>query len=204
MLVGLTQRVDVVAGRNERRDALDQRWHRWLARCGLTAVALPNHPASAMDLCLRLNLRGLVLTGGNDLASLGGDAPERDATEAALVTAMSAHKLPILGICRGMQFLAHLAGGHLVRTEGHAASRHPVETPAGDIRVVNSFHNWAVVGDVPDYEVTAWSGEGNVEAMRHKTQAVLAMMWHPEREEDGAPVDVEMVRRHFFPTAAPL
>ena len=47
----------------------------------------------------------MVLTGGNDLAALGGDAPERDATENALLDAAESRRLPVIGVCRGMQVI---------------------------------------------------------------------------------------------------
>jgi len=44
----------------------------------------------------RAGITGLVLTGGNDLAMLGGDAPERDAVENAMLNLAERRGLPIL------------------------------------------------------------------------------------------------------------
>src|SRR5271165_6978792 len=101
--VAITQRVEVVPGFGERRDCLDQAWTRFLAACGLLPVLVPNVTDVALALCERANVSGVLLTGGNDLAALGGDAPERDAVENALLDFAEQHKLPVLGVCRGMQ-----------------------------------------------------------------------------------------------------
>ena len=66
-------------------------------------VALPNVIEVAVALCSGADVTGLVLTGGNDLAALGGDAPERDATENAVLDVAESRGLPVLGVCRGMQ-----------------------------------------------------------------------------------------------------
>lgn len=80
--IAVSQRVDCHPDRGERRDALDQRWPHFLAACGLLPVVLPNRPELGVPLLDRTAPAGLLLTGGNDLAVMGGDAPERDETEA--------------------------------------------------------------------------------------------------------------------------
>src|SRR5271163_4664094 len=83
--VAITQRVSVIPEYGERRDCLDQAWTKFLTACGLLPVLLPNVTDVALALCNGAGIAGLVLTGGNDLASMGGDAPERDAVENALL-----------------------------------------------------------------------------------------------------------------------
>ena len=50
--------------------------------CGFLPLALPNHLPTVRELMERLPVAGIILTGGNDLASCGGDAPERDGNPA--------------------------------------------------------------------------------------------------------------------------
>ena len=95
--IAITQRVSVVPEYGERRDCLDQAWPRFLAACGLMPLVLPNVIEVALALCAGADVAGLVLTGGNDLAAVGGDAPERDATENALLDVAESRGLPVLG-----------------------------------------------------------------------------------------------------------
>ncbi|CAA7613732.1 Peptidase C26 [Magnetospirillum sp. LM-5] len=187
-LVGLSQRVVIDARTGERRDALDQRWAPFLAACGMTGVPLPNHPESALKVAQACGLAALILTGGNDLAALGGDAPERDETERALLD-WAAERLPVLGVCRGAQHLAFLSGGQLERVAGHAGTRHQVEPL---VREVNSYHDWAITLAPPGADVLARAGDGSIEAFRLGNRT--AILWHPEREPVPHPDDVALLK----------
>lgn len=196
-LVAISQRVDVHSVTGERRDALDQQWAVFLAACGLVPVPVPNHVAQARALCAALPLAGVILSGGNDLAAYGGDSPERDGTEAELVALADARGLPVLGICRGAQHLAHLAGGTLRRVEGHVATRHRLDV--GE-RAVNSFHNYAIAHIPPALRVLARSAEGDVESFDAQGGRIRAIMWHPEREAQPHAEDIHLFRSLFGST----
>ena len=191
----MTQRVDV-SPHGERRDALDQRWSGFLGACGFVPVAAPNDPGRALDIVAVVEPAGLLLTGGNDLACVGGDAPERDRTEAALIDWAIRTKRPILGICRGMQVLLARFGCDLVRVEQHVAVRHAIETVAGQSEV-NSYHGFAVLDLQPPLEVLAHSPDGVIEGFRHPDYPIVGLMWHPERETPIRAADVRLVRDVF-------
>jgi len=194
-LIAVSQRVDILPERNERRDALDQRYALLLAELGCDALPVPNVGAREAQVLAGLPLAGILLTGGNDLVAVGGDAPERDETEAALLELALARSLPVLGICRGMQLMAARDGIALQARDGHAGSRHAL---AGDIgREVNSFHRWCVPDAPPEWQVLACAADGSVEAMRHRARPWLGIMWHPEREAPFAAADLQLLRRHW-------
>ena len=81
--VAVTQRVAVDPPHGTRRDCLDQVWVKFLLECGLIPIPIPNSVDAALTICETVS--GIVLTGGNDLTAYGGDAPERDETETALL-----------------------------------------------------------------------------------------------------------------------
>lgn len=200
-LVAVTQRVLVDPVHGERRDALDQRWPVFLDACGLTAVPVPNNPRLAVAYVRRLEVCGVLLTGGNDLAVLGGDAPERDAAEIALLR-LAADGLPVLGICRGLQLTLDYFGARPAAVSGHVATRHELAFQ-GRARQVNSYHGYGVtaaaVSALPGQplEVTAASSDGIVEAVRHRTLPIAGLMWHPERETPFDPADIALFRTFF-------
>ena len=194
-LVAVTQRVDIYPSRGERRDALDQSWVRLLAACGLVALPMPNHAATARTMIEAMPPTGLLLTGGNDLARYGGDAPERDETERLLLQLSRARRLPVLGVCRGMQVIQDAFGVPQAAIPGHVAIRHRLDgTMHGE---VNSFHAYGATETVADLEVLARAPDGIVEAVRHRSEPILGQMWHPERESPYDAGDLSRIRSHF-------
>jgi putative glutamine amidotransferase len=195
-IVAVTQRVMVVPEYGERRDCLDQAWPRFIAACGLLPLPLPNVVDVALAMCSGTDLAGLVLTGGNDLAALGGDAPERDATENALVDAAESRGLPILGVCRGMQLIQQRCAVPLQRVEGHVTRRQVIHID-GEPSEVNSYHHFAARESRPPLEVWAAAADGVVKAIRHASRPTIGIMWHPERNAPFAANDVALFRRVF-------
>lgn len=194
--VAITQRVEVIPDYGERRDCLDQAWPRFLAACGLIPVIMPNIPELALALCVGEEIHGLILTGGNDLMSLGGDAPERDATENALLDMAESKGLAVLGVCRGMQVLQQRSGIQLRRVEGHV-TQHQVISIDGKPAGVNSFHHYGALESRPPFEVWAVANDGVVKAIRHSTAPTLGIMWHPERMAPFTAADIALFRDFF-------
>jgi len=194
--VAITQRVTVVPEYGERRDCLDQAWPRFIAACGLLPLPLPNVVEVALAMCGDSDLAGLVLTGGNDLAALGGDAPERDATENALVDAAESRGLPVLGVCRGMQLIQQRCAVPLQRVEGHVTRRQLVHID-GEPTEVNSYHRFGARESRPPFEVWAVAADGVVKAIRHTARPTIGIMWHPERNTPFTANDVALFRRVF-------
>ena len=196
-LIAVTQRVTVVPEYGERRDAADQAWTRFLDLCGLTPLFVPNVPAVAERLVAELPVRGLLLTGGNDLSEYGGDAPERDETERALVDLALRRRLPVVGVCRGMQVLQARWGVPLTRVEGHVTAGHEIIVDGAGPDQVNSYHRWGSNQAGDELMVWARAADGIVEGIRHKSAPVIGLMWHPERCQQPRPSDVTLFRHAF-------
>lgn len=191
----VSQRVEVIKSYGERRDCLDQRWCGFLHNCGLLPVPVMNQGQDIKALLDLVRPAGILLTGGNDLAAYGGDAPERDETERALIELGLKHDIPVLGVCRGMQMIADYFGGKLGKVTGHVARRHAL---FGTVtREVNSYHNLAVTEIPKDFEVLVRAEDGAVEAIRHIQRRIMAMMWHPEREAPYRAEDVALFTEFY-------
>ena len=186
----LSQRVEVIESYRERRDCLDQRWCGFLEACGYVPVPVMNCLEDMNGFMDAVSPAGIILTGGNDLASYGGNAPERDAAERRLIEQGMARNIPVIGVCRGMQFIADYFGAALRKVPGHVACRHEV---TGKIaRDVNSYHGFAVTEPPADFDVLARTGDGVIEAMAGREKKVMAVMWHPERETPYKREDIEL------------
>jgi N5-(cytidine 5'-diphosphoramidyl)-L-glutamine hydrolase len=195
-IVAITQRVAVVPEYGERRDCLDQAWARFIAACGLLPLPLPNVVEVALAMFARSEVAGLVLTGGNDLASVGGDAPERDLTESALLDAAESRRLPVIGVCRGMQVIQQRYAIPLRRVHGHVISRQTIDIEGKETEV-NSYHNFGASESRPPLNAWAHARDGIVKAVRHSEKPLTGIMWHPERNTPFAERDVTLFREVF-------
>jgi len=202
--IGLTQRVFFVSARNERCDMLDQRWSDLIGRIGGYPVPLANRVQDLDGYLESLALDALVLTGGNDIATLPGatsGAPERDHFEAAAYRYFLLRNKPILGVCRGAQMINHLEGGRLMRVNGHVGVHHALiwsdVAPQywGRPTPVNSYHDWAIPpeGLAAGMEALAWGPDGMVEAFRAVHRPVSAILWHPERVDKWDPESLALL-----------
>jgi N5-(cytidine 5'-diphosphoramidyl)-L-glutamine hydrolase len=193
-VIAVTQRSCPPDSFGEVREGLDVRWRSFLAACGLTAMPVPNDPAMALELVDTARPHGILLTGGGDLLAYGGADAGREATERALLGLALDKRLPVHGVCRGMQFLLDSTGVPLHRVDGHVATAHRLD---GRSRVVNSFHMLGASFVTRHWQVTATCG-GMVEAVAHRQAPLTATMWHPERETSPHPEDVMLFRALFL------
>jgi putative glutamine amidotransferase len=200
--VAISQRVDLVESRGEKRDAIDQRLARWVQCAGFLPVHVPNTMLALGgdtglldDWLRRVAPDAIVLSGGNDL----GQYPDRDATELHLLQWAEQSEIPLLGLCRGMQLMAVRAGVDLVAATGHVGTHHTLVVEGRpDLwpTKVNSYHNWSLGGCPAGFEVAARAQPDNtIEAIRHSTLRWEAWMWHPERGRSFVTQDINRLKR---------
>lgn len=195
-LIGLTMRdVPALDGR-QRMDAIERGWLPFLRHAGCAPLLLPSDETVAVALAEQAAPAGLIFTGGEDLVACGGTNHARDAAESALYAWARKRGVPVLGVCRGAQFLAMANGATLERVAGHAGTPHAIDGALGG-RVVNSFHRWGV-SPSPDtgLEPLAMAGE-TIEAFRCRGEATIGIMWHPERVAIPDPADLALFRSLF-------
>lgn len=192
--IGLSTRVTKAEGYDELRDSLARDWTLFMAEHlpGALWQPLPNEGAAVLNRVEKWGLNGLILTGGNDI----GEYPHKDATDRALFSFALAHHIPVLGVCRGLQVMAHFFGVPLERkVDGsHTGLRHrvcirPSDSTGGwkgasQVMEVNSYHTFVVhERDIlPPLEALALCDDGSIEALAVKGKPAFAVMWHPERE----------------------
>lgn len=192
--IAITQRVEYIEAIDERRDALSQEWTGLAEACGFLPLLLPNHLPTARELLKARKPDGILLTGGNDLVPYGGDAPERDELEQFLIQYSTGQKIPLLGVCRGMQMLLDRFGTKLRKVEGHVRVDHLLSN--GD--EVNSFHSWGATECQKPLIPVAWSADRVLEAVTHQDYPwIRGIMWHPERYHPTRERDIQFIKEVF-------
>lgn len=194
--IGVTMRVDIHSDISERRDALDQRWYRFLKKSNLFPILLPNCEDS-FKLIQKWPLQGILLTGGNSLVESGGNAPERDMFEINLLDCAIEKKIPILGVCRGMQIIQNYFGISLQPIVNHVAVRHKVNYKGVQLEV-NSYHNHGTYDTVFKLNVVGVAKDKIIEAIEHISLPIKGIMWHPEREPVFTAHDKQIFKQHFL------
>ena len=165
---------------------------------GGVPVVLPVKADESSAKCLVSTCDGILFTGGPDV----GTCPERDTLETFILKATMEAGKPILGICRGIQFLNAALGGTLwqdLPSEHPEGIAHRQEKPYGlpshtvtltgslkkligkDTLPVNTRHHQAVKLPAPALTVMAVAPDGIIEALEMPGYPFFqAVQWHPE------------------------
>lgn len=224
LLTGLASRAELplkIAMSKESRNYIT-----WLKRLDSTVIIINLYPLKPENLTSVLSeCDALLITGGDDLyPGLYGMESEisrctetdrrRDSLEYTAIRTALHRRIPILGICRGMQILNIYFGGTLIidiPSDYPSAIKHqcddylkcfhsayPVTTTmlaritGSDSAVVTTNHHQAVKNLAPQLKVNAYSADRLVEGIEWADPTgksfMIGVQWHPERMPQGNPL----------------
>jgi carbamoyl-phosphate synthase small subunit len=148
---------------------------RLLADTGLKLTVVPARTSAADALALRPD--GVFLSNGP------GD-PAVCAVEIETIRALIG-RVPIFGICLGIQLLAHALGGATYKLKfGHRGTNHPVrDEESGRVEISSQNHGYAVdeARLPPELVITHRSlYDGTIEGFAHRELPLFAVQYHPE------------------------
>jgi carbamoyl-phosphate synthase small subunit len=143
---------------------------------------------------LKSNPDGVFLSNGP-----GDPAPLTYAIDNA--KALVSSGTPVFGICLGNQILGLAMGGKTFKLKfGHRGGNHPVKNHAtGKIEITSQNHGFAVdPASLPDDVRVTHTNlyDGTVEGLRHTTQPVFCVQYHPEASP--GPHDADYLFQDFI------
>jgi anthranilate synthase/aminodeoxychorismate synthase-like glutamine amidotransferase len=135
-----------------------------------------------------LDAAGVAASGASHLVVSPGPCTPHEA--GVSVAAIARSRVPVLGVCLGHQSIGAAFGGKVIRApepvHGKAALiRHSGEGLFTGVKQgfqAARYHSLVVeAGSMPqELEPTAWSQDGLVMALRHRTRPVVGLQFHPE------------------------
>ena len=201
--IGISLRVVQAPNYDEKRDALSQDWSSLLEELGFIPVFIPNTLGSLENFLEEISLDGLVLSGGDNI----GENQGRDETENKLLMYAIEKKIPVIGICRGFQYLNILSGGKINKITGHVAVKHKILIEKGVTfkglkelidQNVNSYHVFGIKYEYLSKKFKPLAKIKNyVEAAINIEDSQLGIMWHPEREKKFTKKSILLFKKFF-------
>ena len=157
----------------------------YLGELGAVVDVLRNDEVTLDELQARLD------SGGMDrLVISPGPCSPAEAGISVPAIGHFAGQLPIRGVCLGHQSIGAAFGGTIVRAQAlmHGKVSEITTTQRGVFAglpqrfTVNRYHSLAIRReDCPaDLEVTAWTDDGEIMGVKHKTLAIEGVQFHPE------------------------
>lgn len=203
--IGITLRVVENTSYVEKRDALSHDWPSLLESINCIPIFIPNSIASTKSILEEIDLDGIILSGGDNI----GDNQERDLTEKTILDYAISKKIPVFGVCRGMQVINEFFGGKVTTTENnnHIVKSHKISLPnliisslfKNNTIDVNSYHrNIVKENDLGDNLTTfaVFDDDKTVEGFFHDTYPIIGVMWHPERNSTDN--DKFLLKQFFY------
>ncbi len=204
--IAITQRLYEEKSYNETREMLDVQWGSLFRELDFVPIVMPMEFDSEI-IYNSVGFEGIVLTGGNDLSIINNDSlsVKRDLFEKKLIEFGIGKKIPILGVCRGMQVVADYFDSTFKKVEGHIKTFHKLNVSEKskyknllkELGAVNSFHSYSVDTVSNSLAVSATSEDGSTEAIEHVELKIFGQMWHPERKNPFSDSEKELFT-HFF------
>jgi len=176
----ISMRQDYFYNKKELRFCIDTKLIDWVSNLGFQSLLVPD--LNTLNFFIKQNtlkIKGILLSGGNniDKNSL------RYKIEKRLVDISKNKKIPLLGICHGLQFLNFLERGTLKKIKNHVGVVHKIKSKDNYPLKVNSFHEYGIKKLGKNFEIISISYDNQIEAIKHRKYNWLGWMWHPEREK---------------------
>ncbi len=190
----ISMRQDYFYNKKELRFCIDTKLINWVLKLGFKPLLVSD--TKTLNFFLKeddFKIKGILLSGGNNI----NKKSLRYKIEKRLIEISKSKKIPLLGICHGMQFMNVLEGGSLKKIKNHVRINHKIKSKYDYPLKVNSFHDYGINKLGKNFEIIAYSKDNQIEGIKHKKYHWLGWMWHPERGRDFNKVLIKVAKSFF-------
>jgi len=178
--IAVTMRYDTFYNKKELRNGIDFNMIKWIYNLGYNPHLIPND-LKYLNVIKKNKFSGFILSGGNDT----NIKKTRNILENKILNLSKKKKIPVLGICHGMQIMNKYEGGNLKKVKNHVRKYHKLNNVDQLYPTkVNSYHNFSISKLGKNFKIVSKSDDEEIEAIKHMNYKWLGWMWHPEREKE--------------------
>ncbi len=191
----VSMREDYFYNKSELRLAIDKKLLDWIYCLGFNPILITDLVTlDYFKVQGSLKISGIILSGGNDI----NKTSLRYKIEKKLAAFSKSKKIPLLGICHGLQFINCNEGGTLKKIKNHVRNNHKIISKDDYPQKVNSFHEYGIKKLGRNFRIIAIAQDGVIEAIIHKKHKWLGWMWHPEREKKFNKKLIKIAKNFFI------
>ncbi len=176
-------RVTNLHDRKEKRDSLDQNLLSILIDSNIHPFLIPSYYGQNKnrkklnEYLKKIKPDGLLLTGGEDIPK----NKFRFSLEKFLFNFFTKNKMPVFGICRGMQVIGIINSVNLRRSKLKLRKKYSI-SKGNEKLTAKCYFRWELKDIPKNYVLTYSSKNRSIWGIKHKNLKCEGIMFHPERE----------------------
>lgn len=204
-------------------ESLESNYYKYFEKKGINLIPISNTTKNLEDYLKLYNINGIILSGGGDIdknvflnnKNNFSNVTFRDAIDYKLLNIAVIYNIPVLGICRGMQFINLFFSGKITTKLDHkneylnfiCPDNHEIEIISNDhfIKsldnqlnfIVNSFHNYFIRKQDLGINLINFALHKEfslVEGFYHNKLPIVGIQWHPERETNESLLNIQLMK----------
>ncbi len=191
-------------------DSLENEYVEFFESFEMNLVPVSNTSKNIAEMLSTYKPRGIILSGGESI----GLSKEREKRESQLIDFAVNENIPVLGICRGMQFINVYFGGKLIDIDRIDKTGEYKDIRTHKIKIVNeslgdllggnrepstnSYHEQGILKEGLGTDIGVFGvfeGLGLVEGLYHEKYPIAGVQWHPERKASSTALDKVLISK---------